>query len=182
MNTDVYEFVALALQAAQLLNITPPVWQKYNVPSGNNTISTLGNPPPTLTSYSQVAIAGADSFFDAGVTIKDVFDVIVSNTRDITPTCEFSTPSSSYLLTTILLTRPQSSRNCLDTWVCTRVTILQGHVLKPLRYEEYGWPVRSVEQLPPYTPTKLKYPVLVIGNTVRPHPEPIYLISNLHNS
>lgn len=29
------------------------------------------------------------------------------------------------------------------------------------------WPVRSVEQLPPYSPKQLKYPVLVIGNTVR---------------
>jgi hypothetical protein len=31
----------------------------------------------------------------------------------------------------------------------------------------YSWPIRSVEQLPPYTPAKLKIPVLVIGNTVR---------------
>jgi hypothetical protein len=30
----------------------------------------------------------------------------------------------------------------------------------------YGWPIRSVEQLPPYSPKQLKYPVLVIGNTV----------------
>ena len=31
----------------------------------------------------------------------------------------------------------------------------------------YRWPARSVEQLPPYSPKQLKYPVLVIGNTVR---------------
>ena len=36
-----------------------------------------------------------------------------------------------------------------------------------LSYNSYNWPVRSVEQLPPYTPAKLKIPVLVIGNTVR---------------
>lgn len=33
-------------------------------------------------------------------------------------------------------------------------------------YGSYGWPVRSVERLPPYSPAKLKTPVLVIGNTV----------------
>ena len=35
------------------------------------------------------------------------------------------------------------------------------------RYFSYGWPVRTVERLPPYCPKKFKYPVLVIGNTVR---------------
>lgn len=34
-------------------------------------------------------------------------------------------------------------------------------------YDLYGWPVRSVERLPPYSPKQLKYPVLLIGNTVR---------------
>ena len=34
-------------------------------------------------------------------------------------------------------------------------------------YSSYDWPVRSVEQLSPYTPAKLKIPVLIIGNTVR---------------
>ena len=48
-----------------------------------------------------------------------------------------------------------------------------------LRYDPSGWPVRSVERLPPYSPKQLKYPVLVIGNTVRaffvtnlPHTDP----------
>ena len=43
--------------------------------------------------------------------------------------------------------------------------------------ESYGWPVRSVEELPPYSPKQLKTPVIVIGNSVRilcigklPHP------------
>ena len=34
-------------------------------------------------------------------------------------------------------------------------------------YSSYKWPVRSVEKLPPYKATKLKNPVLVIGNMVR---------------
>jgi len=32
-------------------------------------------------------------------------------------------------------------------------------------YTAYKWPIRSVERLPPYKPTKLKIPVLIVGNT-----------------
>ena len=35
------------------------------------------------------------------------------------------------------------------------------------RSDTFGWPVRSVERLPPFDLSKLKNPVLVIGNTVR---------------
>ena len=38
-----------------------------------------------------------------------------------------------------------------------------------LSYIAYGWPVRSIEQLPPFNLTQLKNPVLVIGNSVRPY-------------
>jgi hypothetical protein len=92
VNTVIYDGVALILQAAQALNIPPPEGHKYNVPSGNISPNVTGDePPPTLTSYSQAAIAGADNFMDSDVTIKDVFDVIVSTTREVTPTCRFST-------------------------------------------------------------------------------------------
>lgn len=130
VNTDVYSFVALVLQAAQALNITVPGGRKYNVPIGNFTISDIiGTSTPTLASYSSVAISGADDFNDGSVTIKDIFDIIVRNTREVTPT--FGTAWS-------------------------------------LGYNSYKWPVRSVERLPPYTPAKLKIPVLVIGNTADP--------------
>ena len=89
VNTDVYAFVALVLQASQALNITLPGGQKYNVPSGN--ISIGDTIPLTLVSYSQAAISGADDFADGGVTAKDLFDVIVNNTREVTPTCKLST-------------------------------------------------------------------------------------------
>jgi hypothetical protein len=36
-----------------------------------------------------------------------------------------------------------------------------------LSYTSYKWPARSVEQLPSYSPRKLKNPVLIIGNSVR---------------
>ena len=86
MNTDVYSFVALVLQAAQALNITVPGGHKYNVPIGNFTISDIiGTSTPTLASYSSVAISGADDFNDGSVTIKDIFDIIVRNTREVTP-------------------------------------------------------------------------------------------------
>ena len=34
MNTDIYAFVALVLQASQALNITIPGGKKYNIPTG----------------------------------------------------------------------------------------------------------------------------------------------------
>lgn len=36
-----------------------------------------------------------------------------------------------------------------------------------LSYNLYGWPVRSVERLPPFSSKQLKNPVLVMGSTVR---------------
>ena len=95
MNTDVYGFVALILQAAQALNITAPGGHKYNVPSGNITVDLTGPTTSTLVSYTEAAISGADDFVDGGVTIKDVFDEIVTVTRTITPTCKFPTTVSS---------------------------------------------------------------------------------------
>ena len=41
-----------------------------------------------------------------------------------------------------------------------------------LSYNSYRWPVRSVERVPPFNPTALKTPVLVIGNSVRTFPYP----------
>ena len=90
VNSFIYAFVATVLQTAQAHNVVVPGGRKYNVPSGNFTIDLAGgDSTPTLTSYSQAAIAGADDFADCDVTVKDVFDVIVSNTREVTPTCEF---------------------------------------------------------------------------------------------
>ena len=88
MNTDVYAFVGLALQLGQALGVTLPGAHKYNVPTGNLSLSS-GDSTPTLVSYSGEAISGADDFSDGSVTAKDIFDIIVSNTRDITPTCRF---------------------------------------------------------------------------------------------
>ena len=44
VNTDVYAFVDLVLQASKALNITIPGCEKYNVPTGNITL----NFPPDL--------------------------------------------------------------------------------------------------------------------------------------
>ena len=119
VNTDVYASVALVLQASKALNITIPGCEKYNVPTGNITLNG-SNSPPTLVSYSAEAITGADDFVDSGATIKDVFDVIVDITRDITPTCTFSAVSS---LLFVSLTCHQSSWSRLVAWVCTRTSI-----------------------------------------------------------
>ena len=167
-NGDIYQFVGFILQTAQAHNITIDGGARYNVPPGEFTISSDA-PSSNLTSYTAVAIGGADDFSDGDVTIKDVFDVIVNNTREVTATCELFT-IRLYLF--ILLTRPKLSRNRLERWVRKGGHFIGAHSNNvPLSYTSYGWPVRSVEQLPPYSPKKLKVPVLVIGNSVRvPHP------------
>jgi len=96
VNSYVYQIVALVLQSAQARNVTIPGGDKYNVPSGNITIDQDSlnqnsvSSTPNLTSYSIVAISGADDFRDNNTQIKDVFDDIVENTRDVSPTCVFS--------------------------------------------------------------------------------------------
>ena len=123
MNGDIYQFVALLLQTAQAHNVTIDGSAKYNVPSVKPAIdkSFLSEadaaPPVTLVSYTSAAIAGADNFNDDDVTIEDVFDTIVNVTREVSPTCELSI-ILSYL--PVSLTRPESSRNCLDYWVRAR--------------------------------------------------------------
>lgn len=93
VNADIYQFVALVLQAAQAHDITIDGGHNYNVPSGNITIAQpfmgLSNAPPTLTDYTSVAIGGSDDFNDTNVRIEELFDVIVENTRELTPTCKF---------------------------------------------------------------------------------------------
>ena len=95
VNSQVYQLVAAVLQLAQEHNVTLSGGAKYSVPSGNfsfdkTLLSTIGAAPPqNLTSYALAAISGADNFNDDSVTIKNVFDVVVSNTRQVTPSCEF---------------------------------------------------------------------------------------------
>ena len=89
MNGFLYEYVALVLQASQAHNVTIPGGPKYNIPSGKITIDdTVDTFYPNRTSYSQAAIAGSDDFSDGNVTTRDSFDVIVENTREVTPTCK----------------------------------------------------------------------------------------------
>ena len=118
VNGDVYQLVGAILQAAEAHNITIDGGINYNVPSGNFTIhipSETGTvTSQNLTSYTQVAIVGADDLDDDNVTVKDVFDVIVDITREVTPTCEFPVVRSHLF---VLLTRPGSSRNLLGSWV-----------------------------------------------------------------
>ena len=99
MNNIVYPFVAYILQVSKVHNVTIDGNDKYNVPSTGFTFdeSVIGSflsrtgsgPSQNLTSYAAVAISGADSFNDDNTTITDIFDLIVSNTREVTPTCKF---------------------------------------------------------------------------------------------
>ena len=93
MNDEVYPTLVNILQIAQAHNVTAPEGRHYNVPSDNfpdPILQEFSSPESDLTSYSQVAIAGADDFWDDNTTIKDIFDIIVETTRDVTPTCELS--------------------------------------------------------------------------------------------
>ena len=96
VNSYVYQFLGLVLQASRAYNVTIDGGAKYNVPSGEFTIdqsilSELGvTSSPNLTSYTIAAISGADDFNDDNATIRDVFDTIVSVTREVTPSCKFS--------------------------------------------------------------------------------------------
>lgn len=111
VNGFLYEYVGLVLQTAQVHNITIPGGRRYRVPSGNIAIDdTVNAVYPNRTSYSQLAISGADNSNDSNTTMKDIFDVIVENTRDVTPTCELPIIRLDPLVTLIRL---QLSRDCL---------------------------------------------------------------------
>jgi len=102
VNSDVYQFAAVVLQTSQAYDITIDGNHKYNVPSGNITIdqpSLDQSGATSLTSYAQAAIAGADDFNDDDTTIKDLFDIIVGITREVTPTCKISIIRSYHPLT-----------------------------------------------------------------------------------
>ena len=173
MNTYLYEVVALVLQSAQAHNITFPEGEKYNVPSENITDPTPPAVPGTgpvsnLTAYSMEAIAGADDFRDNQTTIKDIFDIIVQTTREITPTGMLS----NHCLVSVRLADPVfriKSGPCGLLGTCRRKAFSEEIILTmaSLSYNMYKWPTRSVEQLPPYTPRKLRNRVILIGNSVR---------------
>ena len=171
MNTDVYQTIAIVLQIAQAHNVTVPGGAKYNVPSGiiptDPAWSTSGaGPAPNLTSYSTVAITGADDFRDGQTTVKDMFDTFVQITREITPTCMFSTAASYLFVSLTPLSHKSEPSGLVGT--CRRKHFLRNYsdnIL--LSYTAHGWPTRSVEQLPPYNPQKLRNSILIIGNSVR---------------
>ena len=91
MNNEVYPVLVSLLQLAQAQNVPVPGGRHYNLPSQNIThpIPPDVISPPGLTSYAWVAISSADDFEDSKTTIKDIFDIIVETTREVTATCEF---------------------------------------------------------------------------------------------
>ena len=107
MNGPIYEYVAFILQASKAHNVTIDGGAKYNVPSGEVTIEktifgsfsnrTGDDSSQNLTSYALTAISGADDFDDDNTTIRDLFDIIVNNTREISPTCKFSSFTHLYV-------------------------------------------------------------------------------------
>ena len=161
--------MGFVLQTSRAHNVTVNGGAKYNLPPGEFTIdqsflSEIGvTSSPSLTSYTAAAIAGADDFNDDDTSIRDVFDIIVSVTREITPSCK---PPIIRSYPFVLLS-PKSSRNRLEPYVRARGSTCQTYSLTIARSSTYGWLVRSVERLLPYSPKRLRYPVLVIGNSVR---------------
>jgi len=91
VNEVTYNFVASVLQTSQAHNVTIDGGDKYNVPSEEAIIDeSIFGPGQSLTSHALEAISGADNFNDDNTTIREVFDSLVNNTREVTPTCEFS--------------------------------------------------------------------------------------------
>lgn len=91
MNDVTYNLVASILQTSQAHNVTIDGGDKYNVPSEEVTIDeSIFGPPQSLISHALEAISGADNFNDDNTTIREVFDSLVNNTREVTPTCESS--------------------------------------------------------------------------------------------
>ena len=95
VNNEIYQLVGLILQTAAAHNVTLGGDVGFDVPSerfalDKSRVGGNGAAPGALKSYSTAAIAGADNFSDDGATISDVFDLIVENTRKVTPTCESS--------------------------------------------------------------------------------------------
>jgi hypothetical protein len=131
VNGYLYQYVALALQTSQAHSIKIAGGRKYNVPSGNIALEDPfeGEPHPNVTTYSEYAISGAD-FSDGSATVKEVFDIVVKTTREITPTCELTGGLKPVPLRCV---NPcsRSSRGYLVTWVCRESTIPGGYLLIP---------------------------------------------------
>lgn len=122
MNGYVYQFVAFVLQASQARGIAIEGGAKYNVPSGNVTVTETGNPPSSdLTSYTMDATIGADDFNDDNVTIAGLFDIVVDFTRQVTPTCAFLDNDPTPFFTDF-----QSSWDRLGFWVCAEEGMLKN--------------------------------------------------------
>ena len=178
VNTEVFQIVTGILQTAVAHNITLSGGAKYNVPSGSGfsfdktLLGAIGAAPPqNLTSYALAAISGADNFNDDSATIKDLFDAVVSNTRQVTSACKFHV---TYSLIPICFTHAPPTKSERSGLLGTHkmMCFLRMRSDNDLSYVSYKWPTRTVERLPPYTSAQLKNPVLVIGNTVRPFPTP----------
>ena len=114
MNSYFYPAVAYILQLARAHNVAVPGGRRYNVPSENitNPISADDIYPPGLTSYTQMAISGADDVGDSKTTVGDIFDLTVDNTRDVSPTCEFPV-INSHLFDLLTRSRIKSEHNGL---------------------------------------------------------------------
>jgi hypothetical protein len=131
VNGFLYEFVGLVLQASQAHNVSVPCGRKYNVPSEKITIDdTVATYYPNMTSYTPAAIPGVDDFNDGSTTIRDLFDIIVEDTREVTPACKTFTIRSRLFIS---LTRPQPSRSRVDTRVSTGRNTSNKHVLTTAR-------------------------------------------------
>jgi len=93
-NETLYPFIAGIFQFAQAHNVSLSDDKSvvYHLPSQaiefDPSLMWDGPPPGSLRSFAFDAIIGADSRDDEGVTMKDVFDVIVNTTQNITPSCE----------------------------------------------------------------------------------------------
>jgi len=103
-------------------------------------------------SHSATAIYAADSWASDNSTTRDVYDMIVKTSREVSPMCRSLNPPPPPL------PPPRTAERFSPV----------GSVWSHLGYTGYKWPTRSVERLPPFRHQKLRGQVLVMGNTVDP--------------
>ena len=93
MNADLYPFVVLTplfLQGSQALTITVPGGEQYKIPTAIIALNfDGGTSTPTLVSDLPVAIVGADNFVGSDVMVKNLFDTVTGDAREVAPTCNF---------------------------------------------------------------------------------------------
>ena len=151
-NEILYPLIHNIHRSARKANITTGVTNllEEEVQVNRKLLKKISRQPPL--SQSTIAIYAADCWKSDNSTTRDVYDTIVKTSREVTPMCRFPGPPFR------IVVRIAGASFFLSV----------GPMWGGLGYSGYKWPTRSVEQLPPFRPQKLRNQILVLGNTADP--------------